>query len=442
MLKVLLAAWGSAGDVLPLVSIGRELKRRGHEVTVIAMPVFESAAAAAGLAFVAVGSAEIYRRLASPEVWSGRPLDPELARFMSRELPPVRVDRYLEVIESLHAPGRTVVVAHPRATGAQLARDRLGLPLAIVEYSPIGLASHEAPPHPPWPLPGPLKRSATVRRATQAALTLQHRLAGRLLGRHYPGELMARAIDERVQGLAARPGAVPRRDPSRRPRRLMIGAWPDWFVPLAPERNGNRALVGFVFEDPVAVRALQSPDGDDRDPSTRPIVFTMGSIAGGQHEFFAAAAEACRMLDRPGLLVTRYRDQIPALLPPRVAHLEHAPFTELFGKAAAVVHHGGMGTVALALAAGVPQVVRPLNWDHFDNADHMERLGVGLALNSRGIDPRRLARTLDAVLSSSALSDRCRYWRSRVDPVGGVNRAADLIEGLGIPAGSDAPQGS
>jgi len=58
-------------------------------------------------------------------------------------------------------------------------------------------------------------------------------------------------------------------------------------------------------------------------------------------------------------------------------HVGFAPFEELFPRSALVVHHGGIGTIALALAAGVPQIVRPMMGAQFDLGNRMQRLGVG-----------------------------------------------------------------
>ena len=431
MPKVLLAAWGSAGDVAPLIGI--ELSKRGHDVTVLAMPVFESAVTDVGLSFVEVGSASVYRQLANPDFWTiGKPVGPEVADFMRTELPRIRVDQYFEAIANLSQPGRTVIVAHPRASGARLAHERLGMPLALVEFSPCGLPSRFDPPHPPWPLPRWIKRSNLARRATYRGLRVQRALARRVVGPRYPAELVGAAVEERVRGLRTRLGPITPGAHDRAARSLNIGAWPDWFAPLQPDQPRNTVLVGFVFQGLGGPAAPPAGRGSDR--ASRPLVFTVGSIAGDQHEFFSAAVEACRILDRPGVLVTRYRGQLPRALPPRVTHVEFAPFPELFAGAAAVVHHGGIGTVALALAAGIPQVVKPMNWDQFDNAFRMERLGVGRMIDARGLEPNRLARTLDSVLSSSDVHARCAYWSRRVDRREGLVRSADVIDGMLEPA--------
>jgi hypothetical protein len=66
---------------------------------------------------------------------------------------------------------------------------------------------------------------------------------------------------------------------------------------------------------------------------------------------------------RRGILLTRHAQQLPTPLPRAVRHVAFAPFQEILPLCAAVVHQGGIGTMARALAAGMPQLVLPLAWD-------------------------------------------------------------------------------
>ena len=102
---------------------------------------------------------------------------------------------------------------------------------------------------------------------------------------------------------------------------------------------------------------------------------------------------------------------------------------KLFPRVAAVVHHGGAGTTANALRAGVPQVVVPHIVDQFYWASHVRRLGVGLpAPAMRKLDPERLGRTIRTAAQSAGLRDRAREIAVQVDPRAGLTRAADAVE--------------
>src|SRR5213075_3040591 len=92
-------------------------------------------------------------------------------------------------------------------------------------------------------------------------------------------------------------------------------------------------------------------------------------------------------------------------------HCNYAPFKKLFPRCRAVVHHGGVGTTAQALAAGIPQLMLPMAWDQPDNAMRVRRMGAGewLLPNSTAA---RIAGAL-AELMTPETRQRCRAVAAR-----------------------------
>jgi MGT family glycosyltransferase len=215
------------------------------------------------------------------------------------------------------------------------------------------------------------------------------------------------------------------------PRRV-IGAWPEWFSPLGDGAPPQAVLTGFVMQPP------QPPTPEEaavlervRALPARPVVFTTGTVASSEDSFYRLAVDACRGQGVPGVLVTPSASQVPATLPDDVVHVPGAPFRLLLPDARAIVHHGGVGTCAEALAAGIPQVAIPMAGDHFDNAERVARLGVGRMLRRDELTARRLGAALGEVLSSAMVARRCEQWRARLDRTEGAASAADVIEQLG-----------
>ena len=161
------------------------------------------------------------------------------------------------------------------------------------------------------------------------------------------------------------------------PERILC-MWPSWFSSPQEDWPEGSRTTGFPF--------YPLPDGSDLEGDGRsavdspPIVFTRGSAASHQRPFFEAASECCRLLGRKGILVTPHADDVPRELPTGVTHLSFAPFEKLFFGASAVVHHGGIGTIAYALASGTPQIAVPIIGEQFDLGYRRERLGVGRVL--------------------------------------------------------------
>jgi UDP:flavonoid glycosyltransferase YjiC (YdhE family) len=130
--------------------------------------------------------------------------------------------------------------------------------------------------------------------------------------------------------------------------------------------------------------------------------------------FFAEAVKACRWLGRRGLLLTRFRDQLPASLPRSVRHFDYVPLSQVLPRSAALVSHGGIGTVSQALAAGIPQLVMPLAFDQLDNAARLERLGVAAALLPRSFRGPVVARQMARLLTSPTVARACRVVAARL----------------------------
>jgi UDP:flavonoid glycosyltransferase YjiC (YdhE family) len=94
-------------------------------------------------------------------------------------------------------------------------------------------------------------------------------------------------------------------------------------------------------------------------------------------------------------------------LPEDVRHFAYAPFSRLLPRAAALVHHGGIGTAAQGMAAAVPQLVMPLSHDQYDNAARMARLGVGRMLRPARFRAPAVARALRGLLDSTEVAASC-----------------------------------
>jgi UDP:flavonoid glycosyltransferase YjiC (YdhE family) len=124
----------------------------------------------------------------------------------------------------------------------------------------------------------------------------------------------------------------------------------------------------------------------------------------------------------------------PAVIPSRIAPPTIPGIVGprwLKNKAAALVHHGGIGTTAQALAAGIPQLAMPLAHDQFDNATRVKRLGVGDWLMPSRFRGPVVAAELGALIGSEAVQRACRKTAGRISGTGGVAAAADAIEQFG-----------
>lgn len=183
-----------------------------------------------------------------------------------------------------------------------------------------------------------------------------------------------------------------------------IGFFPDWF--WAAEPPPGMAMTDFPMPDDAQLPPLPPDLEAFLAMGPPPLLFIPGSFMRQAGDFFAAALKACERLGLRGVFLSPYQDQIP-VLPPTVRHYRYVSLQRLAPRAAAIVHHGGIGTAAQAMRAGLPQLLSPVFFDQFDNAARLEKLGVGRRL---GAD---MADDLAAVLASAGMRENCVRLRGR-----------------------------
>lgn len=411
-MRIFIVAVGSHGDVLPLLATGDALRRRGHAVAVAAPAPFAAMAARANLPFFTLGTAEAYRiAAAEPGLW--RPWRGVEAMF--RHVSALTEPTYRWLAENA-VPGESVVLASTLALGARVAQDKLGLSLATMHLMPLLVESRSDPPR----LPG---------------LPLPESLPPQL--RHWIG----RGADHTVIDPAALPALNAFRrtldlPPVRRlrhwwnsPQRVLL-AFPDWYAGPQPDWPRQAVQVGFPLADRFGdVAELEPRVSAFLEAGPPPLAFTYGSAMVRSQRFFRTALRLCARLGRRGIFLAP-SGQVPERLPAEVLHVPYAPFSRLLPRCAALVHHGGIGTVAQALAAGNPQLVVPVAFDHFDEAQRLRRLGTGVSLSRRRFTPARAGAEIRRLLADPRVARACSAARARMVGEAGVAAACDAVEAL------------
>ena len=420
-MKILLNPIGSHGDVHPFVGFGIELRRRGHDVTVVTNGHFEPLVRSAGLTFVELGSDGTYRTLmADPDLW--HPRRAPAVVFGQGVFPALH--RTVTVLRELIEPGQTVLVSGSLGLAARIVQELTGVPHATVHLAPLAFRSVIAPPK----LPGiVMPRSHALRR-------LMFRLGDAMV----IDRVITRPLNaqRRVYNL---PPVTRFMDEWWHSPDAAIGTFPDWFCPPQPDWPPQAILTGFPLYDEREVTPISPSLERFLQTGAPPIAFTPGSAMLHGHGFFSAAVGACVQLKRHGVLLTRHREQVPANLPASVVHVDYAPFSALLPRCAALVHHGGIWTTAQGLAAGLPQVVMPMAHDQHDNAARLVHLGVGATVAPRRFTARNLATALSALLDDAGTITKANALADKMRGVDAIAKTADVIEGLLARAAQAGP---
>lgn len=401
-LVIVSSAYGSQGDVAPLLALAREVRRRAPEGTRVAFltnPWYRAEVEASpGLTFAGVGSAEAYARLLADS--DARRDRRALVRHWLSHL-----DEHREALLRLvHAPGEeevkeVVLVCHPldlaarcleethardaasdaasdAATDAAPSRASPRLACFTAVLSPAILRGGDVR-HPPF------GGGLVAPRAPRWLANLTHRLNDLVVDAAFRPQLDAH---RRRLGLPPATRVYHRWFLCRR----ALALWPRWFAPPRADWPSGVSLAGFPSLSRGDRDSDPGPLPDDVEAflarAPPPWVFVAGSgNPPGASRFFAAAVAAVAALHRrrppaAAILLTRHPERLPPSctnMPHlRIAHFHYVDLRALLPRCAGVVHNGGVGACAAATAAGARQIVVPAAFDQHDNARRLRKLGV------------------------------------------------------------------
>ena len=206
--------------------------------------------------------------------------------------------------------------------------------------------------------------------------------------------------------------------------------YPSWFSPPQPDWPPNSYNTGFPLFDEGDEDELTDEVRNFLGEGPPPVVFMPGSLMQKAESFFEESRKACEVLGYRAIFLTRYADQIPEKLPPSIKHFAYVPFSRLLPHSALLVHHGGIGTTAQTLRAGIPQLIHPLAYDQFDNAARIEGLGVGTSIKPENYISSVLIKSLKFLTTSLKIKQRCQEVASLFVNVHPLEHTCDIIEGL------------
>jgi UDP:flavonoid glycosyltransferase YjiC (YdhE family) len=420
---VVLAASGSHGDVHPFIAVALALKARGFEAAIATRPAFAHKIAAEGLGFFPLRAdfEDVRARLGlGPDEIADILSDPRRGlAFMIRKL---TLPFLREAFEDMMAAteGADLVVAGTTALAARLAAERRGLPWLSAVLQPLALMSAHDPPIlglapwldavTPWLGPAGWRWALKIMRDRSEAWLGPWRELRRDLG-------LAAGPNPLFEGQFSPLGTLALYSPllSRARPSFPPATWITGYCAYDSEAGGGGDLT------PALARFLE-----DGPP---PVVFTLGTAAAlGAGDFFRWSAAAAARLGLRAVLVTGEDPRArPEGLGPDMIALPYAPYSRLFPKARAVVHHAGVGTAGEALRAGRPQLCVPFLVDQPDNAARLARLGVARIVPARARGAERLARELSVLLARPRYAERARELGEIARREDGAATATEVI---------------
>lgn len=410
----MLATIGSLGDLHPTLALALELKRRGHSVTVASTGYYRAKVESVGIGFASLRPNwnPTDRELIAQceDLKSG----PEVL-FRKLILPHLR-ETYEDLLAA--ATGADLMIAGELVFAAPLVAEKLRLKWVSEILSPTSFFSaHD---------PSLLVNIPGVYRLRRAGWVVNRAILefGKLMSRHWwePVRQLRRELGLRVEC-----------DPVFRDKfsqDLVLALFSRRLALPQPDWPRQTVQPGFVFFDREKTGTGDSPElaaflatGD------APIVFTLGSTAvHNPGDFYEVSTAAARQLGKRAVLLGA-KSHI-GMKSADILALAYAPYSQVFPRAAVIVHQGGSGTTGQALLAGRPQLIVPYGWDQPDNGSRAARLGVALCLARSEYSTQTAVEALGRLVGDGRFASRAADTASRIQAEDALTEACDAIEGV------------
>jgi len=413
---IVITTFGSLGDLHPYLAIAMELAARGHRVTIATTEAYRSKVTSEGIGFHAV------RPNISPDDHEAIRLAMDAKKgteYVLRHMffPHLR-SSYEDLAKAV--AGADLLVTHPITYAGPLVAEKNRIRWVSSVLAPISFLSACDPS-----VMSPAPWLATLGRLLPPANRYICSLGKRIT---IPWAEPVRRLRLEI-GLP--PGANPIFEGQHSPQ-LVLALFSNLLGAPQPDWPPNTQVTGFAFYDRLEKHLGLTPElAQFLDSGPAPIVFTLGSSAviDARDFYRQSAAAAVKLGRRAVLLIGRDPANVPAApLPPGIIAAEYAPYSEIFPRAAAIVHQGGAGTTAQALRSGRPMLVVPFAHDQPDNAARVERLGVARQISRRAYRADRVASELRKLLDRPSYTARSAEVGRQIRSEDGVSMACDLIE--------------
>jgi UDP:flavonoid glycosyltransferase YjiC (YdhE family) len=414
-MKITIIAPGSRGDVQPYVALGKGLMDAGHSVQILTTHDFHELVTTYGLDFVDMGGQmEDVARQIEGLLKQGNFL--KILKSMgqaAQELVNRASERGLEASQNSDR-----LIAGPGGLFVGLAlSEKLGIPFIPAFYFPF--TPTRAFPNALVPLP-PIHLPGWANRRT-------HHIAQQMLWQNY------RAADTQARreilGLPPASWWGPF-EPLNRQQQTVIYGYSPLVLPRPADWGPSVHITGYWFLDPPADWEPPVHLVNFLESGSPPVFVGFGSMTNSKAEDTTRLViEALARTGQRGVLSAGWGGLSQKDLPDSVQMIGSTPFSWLFPRMAAIVHHGGAGTTSIGLSAGIPSIVTPFMGDQPFWGQRVFELGVGpRPIPLRRLTAERLAQAIQTALTDTAMRQQAAILGKCIRMEDGVARAVEVIE--------------
>jgi UDP:flavonoid glycosyltransferase YjiC (YdhE family) len=410
-MRITILSVGTRGDVQPYIALGLGLQQAGHEVRLATHSIFQEFVSSWGLDFAPLAG--------NPQEW----LQQQGEQFMLESQKPIR--QFTRLFRSIVEP-----ILADSWQACQGTEAIIYTPLAVAGYhiaEKLGVPAYSSAPQPrshtrafPSPLLRPRGRLGGIYNWLTYSLVQQ-----------IFWQSLRKPINQWRQETLNLP-PIPLTGPytqNYEQRLPLLYCYSPTVVPKPPDWLDQFHVSGYWFLDH---RADWQPPADlvkFLAAGSPPVYIGFGSLMGQNPEALTKLVlESLGQAGQRGILLTGWGGLTNADLPDDVFKIESVPFDWLFPQLAAVVHHGGAGTTAAALRAGVPSIILPFLAENFFWGQRVTELGAGPPpISQKQLTAERLATAIRTATSDEIMKASARALGEKIRAEDGVARAVEVF---------------
>ena len=406
-MHITIFVYGTWGDIRPHVVLGRALQENGHEVQVVAAQTYETWVRERGLGFYPLSldmnifakeNAEIMEKSIFQQL-----------RMIRQEMPTVFTQMGLETLEATRNSDVLITVEFGLGLLIDILRVNDIKPILInpAPLNPTKEFTTAMPPAPNWfPFPKWYNRASytILRRITWSVLGKARSNIAKQLGVPKSTFKDYQALLDKTPALTSVSKSVVQPRPDDWAEHFQITGY---LIDDDPEWTPPQPLVDFLNtgEPPVYIGFGSMPDGNPE--TTTQIIL-----------------DAVKQSGKRAIILKGWAGLDADDAPDNVYFLDYAPHSWLFPKMAAVIHHGGSGTTASGLRAGVPTTIVPHNGDQPYWGRRLQELGVGTApIPRKKLNSDNLSEAINILTSESTLRANAQALSKKIEAEDGLTEA-------------------
>ena len=413
MSRIVVTTVGSLGDLHPKIAIALELRRRGHNIVFATQKVYQAKIEALGFEFHLIHPDAIEDPL---EIAKAIDLKTGMEYIIRQWLLANLRETYTELMDITKSAD--FLIAGELVYAARLVAEKLGIRWASSALVPMSFFSAYDPPIiASSPLLGKLRPlGVTVNRGVVNL--------AKLVTKSWTRPIHQLRKELGLPKLAGNPLIDDKFSPY-----LVLAMFSSVLAKPQPDWANNTVVTGFTFDDRDLDKAELTPELQQfLNAGDPPIVFTLGSVAVlNPGTFYQESIKAATQLNRRAVLLTG-KNSLRDRPPKDIIALDYAPYSKIFPHACAIVHQGGIGTIAQALKASCPTLIVPYIGDQPDNAARVKRLKISRTIVRDKYSASRITKELSELLGNSSYATKAARIGEIVRAENGVKTACDAIE--------------